>query len=252
LRIAAPGSRKGHGTAKKGPSQAGAKAGWLKSVVQRKQEPEMDSGEGFSIKGGSNWSFTGGSLMNGKQLPTLVIADKALDPKKMDLEKYAPKCWLMNPDTNQPLVSRFVSSASGGMETATNVDYVETILDPATGRKRRRETTDMSSVQCCDGLGQHISCPVLKVAKKLDHKIALRWSHGSHMNQKEDFVNYAKFKPAFALAKRSLQSARVSTVIKAATLNKMKPRAKDMQAGAFLSVVQQWVDMGSGAVGRHG
>ena len=212
----------------------------------------MDSGEGFSIKGGSNWSFTGGSLMNGKQLPTLVIADKALDPKKMDLEKYAPKCWLVNPDTNLPLVSRFVTTASGGMETATNVDYVETILDPATGRKRRRETTDMSSVQCCDGLGQHISCPVLKVAKKLDHKIALRWSHGSHMNQKEDFVNYAKFKPAFALAKRSLQSARVSTVIKAATLNKMKPRAKDMQAGAFLSVVQQWVDMGSGAVGRHG
>ena len=196
----------------------------------------MDSGEVFSVKGGTKLSFCGGSLMSGKQLPTLVIASKKLDASKIDLEKYSPTCKIIDPTTGKPFLSRFIDTPSGGMEMDTNVDYVKTMLTPAMGGKRKRES-DPFNVQCCDGLGQHLCFKVLKACQEDDQKIALRFSHGSHMNQKEDFVNYAQFKPAFEAAKGLLQKERVDKVITAAMSKNppVKPASKDMQAAALLS-----------------
>ena len=116
VRAAAPGSRREHGGATSGRGKKNRAKGWVGGKEIRKKA--KDQGAVISVKGGTKFSFAGGSLMNGKVLPTLIISDKKLDALKIDLEKYSPACDLVGPDGTK-LVSRFIHTPSGGMETDT-------------------------------------------------------------------------------------------------------------------------------------
>eukprot|EP00966_Prymnesium_polylepis_P100057 2316797-Prymnesium_polylepis.1 len=61
-----------------------------------------------------------------------------------------------------------------------------------------------------DGLGHHCTYRVVKhFDEVLNSDIGLRAPHNSRRGQKEDFANYARFRPAHEVAKRKLQVEKV-------------------------------------------
>mmetsp|Transcript_17591 Transcript_17591/g.44160 ORF Transcript_17591/g.44160 Transcript_17591/m.44160 type:complete len:136 (-) Transcript_17591:266-673(-) len=99
-----------------------------------------------------------------------------------------------------PQPAQFAVADSGGMETETWDVCVQKTVIPGLG-----VTPERRGILLADGLGQHHKYRAIMMAKAGGLDLALRFPHGSRRNQKEDFENFSRFKPAHEQAKIQVQ-----------------------------------------------
>jgi len=208
---AEPGSRRGHGAAGHGGAGGGAGTGrgWVESKKERKQKAPLDTGEVPGAKGGAKFTFAVANLGSGDTGSTLIVSKVAVETlaKKIDLVAVAPEATLVDPATGQKRRAQYIQTDSGGVETSTMPIILKDIFLPAFGRgddearlSRAPTVEDPDDVVCWDGLKQHHSLEWVRASRAKRVRTLLRYSHGC----------LAGLKPITHLSSSQLVSAQLS------------------------------------------
>ena len=191
-----------------------------------------------------------------------------------DIDVRTPVSTIRDSSNGKLLQTRWHQTASAGWEKATGPVFINDIFVPSVdalcrssltaeercARYTRKATeADPDDLIFCDGLKEHhglkfvracrekrvrtgvsrthvLNCTVSPSGLLFDPYLAgLRFPHGSHVGQHEDFVQFACFKPGFEKSKSEAQKTKVKAVKADAAARGVEPSPYSLVAAQKLS-----------------
>ena len=159
-----------------------------------------DDGEGVVTKSDACATACCGRLGDNRALPPMIVfnSGESLDANWCPGHSTPD---ILDKDGN-PLKWIYQCNDKGSMNEAMNLHYVKNILWPALGYPKPRAThPGQQAVVICDGVGSHITLPVLELFAELGIEVILRVPNLSCRLQGEDLISFLLLKGDFRVEK---------------------------------------------------